>query len=103
MPVSPWKGVFMKLMVASIAAVVFALALFARPVSAATSSKPEGISAADNQAVALAKDDVKADKKDKPKKSPKNPNDGKDDDPDDGNAGGGNDDKKLPNDGPAND
>jgi hypothetical protein len=41
--------------------------------------------------------------KDKPKRSKKNPNDDKDGDPDDGNAGGGNDDKKLPNDGPAND
>jgi len=40
---------------------------------------------------------------DKPDKSPKNPNDGKDGDPDDGNAGKGNDDKTLPNDGPAND
>jgi hypothetical protein len=49
-----------------------------------------------------AEDKVKV-PKDKPKRSKKNPNDDKDEDPDDGNAGGGNDDKKLPNDGPAND
>jgi hypothetical protein len=41
--------------------------------------------------------------KDKPKRSKKNPNDDKDEDPDDGNAGGGNDDKTLPNDGPERD
>ena len=58
----------------------------------------------DVKVVALKKDDEdKKDKKpkDKPKKS--NKNDGKDGDPDDGNAGKGNDDKKLPNDGPIND
>jgi hypothetical protein len=48
-------------------------------------------------------DEVKPPKEDKPKKSKKNPNDDKDGDPDDGNAGGGNDNKKLPNDGPQND
>ena len=46
------------------------------------------------------KDEVKV-PKDKPKRSKKN--DGKDDDPDDGNAGGGNDNKKGPHDGPERD
>ena len=45
-------------------------------------------------------DEVKV-PKDKPKRSKKN--DDKDDDPDDGNAGGGNDNKTLPNDGPKKD
>jgi hypothetical protein len=45
-------------------------------------------------------DEVKV-PKDKPKRSKKN--DDKDGDPDDGNAGGGNDNKKLPHDGPQKD
>ena len=52
-------------------------------------------------AAAKPKDEVKEVPKDKPKRSKKN--DDKDDDPDDGNAGGGNDDKELPRDGPIND
>ena len=62
---------------------------------------------ADSSPTELAAAPKKADEvkvpKDKPKRSKKNPNDDKDEDPDDGNAGGGNDDKTLPKDGPAND
>ena len=55
-------------------------------------------SAGDADAVVVAS-------KDKPKKSKDKPNknDDKDNDPDDGNAGGGNDNKTTPGDGPQND
>ena len=79
-------------------AAVLGLVLSTRSAPAATSF-PAGF----NSATKLAKDDVAAKKDDKPKKTKKNKNDDKDGDPDDGNAGKGNDDKKLPNDGPAND
>ena len=79
-------------------AAVLALLLSVRSAPAAT-SLPAGF----HSATTFAKDDVQA-KKDKPKKTKKDKkNDSKDDDPDDGNAGGGNDDKKGPHDGPSND
>ena len=92
----------MKLFTAVIAMFVLALVFGGRPAGAATIKKDAGMYAGDNKPGMLAKDEVKEGKK-KPKKSKKNPNDGKDEDPDDGDAGGGNDDKTKPNDGPAED
>lgn len=74
----------MKLIAAFLSCVVLAIALTARPVSAAP--------AVSGVQLASGKDDVKA-SPDQSTRSKTNPNDGKDNNPTDGNAGKGNDDK----------
>lgn len=83
------------------ACVVVALSWTSQPASAAHDQALSGSSIAqDVRTLNNDKEHKVKPPKDKPKKSKKNPNDGKDHDPDDGDAGGGNDDKKKPGDGP---
>ena len=85
----------------ALGAFTFALLIAAPQARAAVSTtNGNGVTSLANPPGQEKKDDVK-NGKDKPKRSKKN--DDKDGDPDDGDAGHGNDDKKKPNDGPAND